>query len=206
MLDLYYDFLQSEPAVAMKGHKATEKTISIPAIQKIHVLLRKAFAQAVQWDYIPKNPATDVSLPKQKKKRAAWTFTAVITALTCCENPYLKLAMLLAIMGSMRIGEILGLKWENMVFYIEGTSPSGPLWEQGGAPSTKGAIHVTMELKRCQKSAIEALQKKSATPSTLFFLLTPKVKQVAPQCLPLRPQKMKAVCGHSILKQRWPMH
>lgn len=83
MLDLYYDSLQSEPAVAMKGHKATDKTISIPVIQKIHVLLRKAFAQAVQWDYIPKNPATDVTLPKQKKKkRAAWTSTEVITALS----------------------------------------------------------------------------------------------------------------------------
>lgn len=175
MLDIYYDSLQSKPAVTLKGQENREKTISIPVIQKIHVLLRKAFAQAVQWDYIPKNPAADVTLPKQKKqKRAAWTSAEVIQALACCDNPLLKLAMLLAMVGSMRIGEILGLKWENVEIYELNTPVYNSIPGDSPNPGTKGAIHVRMELKRCQKNAVESLKKKER--DAIYFIFPNQLK------------------------------
>lgn len=109
-LDLFYDSLQDQPAVVLKGHLKKDQMISPSVILKIHALMRGAFRKAVAWKYITANPAENVTLPKYScKERASWSASEVKYALAICENPVLKLAMLLALGCSMRIGEILGL-------------------------------------------------------------------------------------------------
>ena len=109
-LDLFYDSLQDQPAVVLKGHLKKDQMISPSVILKIHALMRGAFRKAVAWKYITVNPAENVTLPKYScKERASWSASEVKYALAICENPVLKLAMLLALGCSMRIGEILGL-------------------------------------------------------------------------------------------------
>ena len=148
-LDRFYDRLQSEPAVILKGHTDTEKKIGISVIEKIHSLLRSAFNQAIKWGYLEKNPADYATLPKHKNKpRDAWTPEEAHYALEVCENPLLKLCMLLAIGCSMRIGEILGLTWDCVEI-----TPA--LLEKKTA-----VLHVKQELKRCDNKSLEELEAK----------------------------------------------
>ena len=111
-LDKYYNELQDKPAVITKGHKDTGKTVSPKVIERIHTLLRSALNQAVVWGYITSNPAVNVELPKYRTHpRNVWTTDEAQHALDLCDDPILRLAMLLALGCSMRIGEILGLTW-----------------------------------------------------------------------------------------------
>lgn len=56
VLDRFYDSLQDKPAVILKGHKDTSKTVSLQVIEKVHALLRSALNQAVTWGYITSLP------------------------------------------------------------------------------------------------------------------------------------------------------
>ena len=61
-LDLFYDSLQDQPAVVLKGHLKKDQMISPSVILKIHALMRGAFRKAVAWKYITANPAENVTL------------------------------------------------------------------------------------------------------------------------------------------------
>ncbi len=148
-LDKYYDSLQDKPAVVPKGYKGKSKTISLPVIEKIHALLRSALKQAVAWGYIPTNPAENVSLPKYKAQpRNAWTPDEAQTALELCQDRILKLAMMLALGCSMRIGEILGLTWDCV-----------DISEESISNGTAG-VYINKELKRCDKSSLADLDRR----------------------------------------------
>lgn len=147
-LDVFYDKLLDQPAVVLKGHKK-DTIISPSVIVKIHALMSGAFKKAVGWKYITVNPAENATLPQRvKKERDSWSASEVKYALAICENPVLKLAMLLALGCSMRIGEILGLTWD-CVDLSEETLASG-----------NASLFINKELKRCQKSSLEALEKR----------------------------------------------
>ena len=145
-LDLFYDALQDKPAIVLKGHKKAGATVSLSVIEKIHALLRSALKQAVRWEYIPKNPAEQVTLPKyHSSERSVWSASEAQHALECCSDPILHAAMLLALGCSMRIGEILGLTWDCVDFSEESV--------QNGSAH----VFVSKELKRCQKASLDAL-------------------------------------------------
>ena len=161
-LDVFYDKLLDQPAVVLKGHKKTDKKISPSVIVKIHALMSGAFKKAIGWKYIAINPAENVTLPQRvKKERDSWSASEVKYALAICENPVLKLAMLLALGCSMRIGEILGLTWD-CVDLSEETLASG-----------NASLFINKELKRCEKSSVEALEKRTNC-KTMLTLKTPK--------------------------------
>ena len=106
-LDVFYDKLLDQPAVVLKGHRKKDKKISPTVIVKIHALMSGAFKKAIGWKYIDINPAENVTLPQRvKKERDSWSASEVKYALAICENPVLKLAMLLALGCSMRRGEL----------------------------------------------------------------------------------------------------
>ena len=146
-LDLFYNSLQDKPAVVLKGHKQTDKTISLQVIEKIHALLRSALNQAVTWGYISINPANNVTLPKYKpQSREVWSPEQAQQALELCADDILRLAMLLALGCSMRIGEILGLTWDCV-------DMSETSMKQGTA-----CVCINKELKRCQKQSLADLE------------------------------------------------
>ena len=112
-LDVFYNRLLDEPAVVLKGHKQTDKTVTPSVIQKIHVLLRSALNQAIAWGYISQNPAQFASPPEYiPAERVVWSEDDAASAIELCNDPILRLTLLLSIGGSLRIGEVLGLTWD----------------------------------------------------------------------------------------------
>ena len=178
-LDLFYDSLQDQPAVVLKGHLKKDQMISPSVILKIHALMRGAFRKAVAWKYITANPAENVTLPKYScKERASWSASEVKYALAICENPVLKLAMLLALGCSMRIGEILGLTWDCVELSSEALE------------AETASLSITKELRRCQKSSLEALEKRGRN-KTLFVFPTWKQTDCT-TALVLKPPKTES--------------
>lgn len=162
-LDLYYNLLQDKPAVVLKGHKQNNKTISLQVIEKVHTLLRSALNQAVTWGYISINPANNVTLPKHKPQpRVVWSPEQAQQALDLCTDAILRLAMLLALGCSMRIGEILGLTWDCV-------DMSETSMEQGNA-----CVCINKELKRCQKQSLTDLERRGHSDVIFVF---PEKKQ-----------------------------
>ena len=174
-LDRFYNSLQDKPAVILKGHKVTDKTISPQVIEKIHTLMKSALNQAITWGYIQTNPAANITLPKAKAQpREVWTPNQAQSALDLCDDAILRLAMLLAIGCSLRIGEILGLTWDCV-----------DITDESVANGTAG-IYVNKELKRCDKSSLEDLNKRGR--STVLFTF-PDLKQGAKTSLVLKDPK-----------------
>lgn len=78
-------------------------------------VLRSCFRQAVKWDMMEKTPAVDATVPKAKKQeREIWTAEMLMQALEAYDNKMLKIAFHLAFTATLRIGELLGLTWDDM--------------------------------------------------------------------------------------------
>ncbi len=163
-LEHFYNLLLSEPAKHMEGHKDEGKTISISVVEKVHAIIRSALNQAVRWGYLDgANPAMTVELPKVKKQpREVWTAEEASRALEVCTDPTLKICMLMALGCSMRIGEVLGLTWDSIHI-------TDQLME-----SQECYLQVTKELRRCDKSCVEALEQKGRSDVQFVF---PTLKQ-----------------------------
>lgn len=85
-------------------------------ICNMHAALRSAFAQAMAWDLITKNPAVGVRLPKKKASKPTELLSigeikAVIERL---QDPA-KAVVTLIVFGSMRVGEALALRWNDIL-------------------------------------------------------------------------------------------
>ena len=156
VLDTLYVELLSTPAKVLPGHKDIEKTISYPVVEKCHCTIRSALNQAVRWGYIQTNPALAATMPKPPvKRREVWTPEQAQTAIERCEDQNLKTCMLLSIGCSLRLGEILGLQWKH-IHITEDT-----------LRDNTSTLEVRQELKRCDKSSLEALEGMSR--SNVYF-------------------------------------
>jgi len=187
-LDAFYNNLLKQPAVVLKGHTDTCKKVSTAVIKKVHDLLRSALNQAVAWEYIPANPAEKATLPRHRPKtREVWTEEEAICALNLCGDAVLKLAMLLAIGCSMRIGEILGLTWDCVDISPESV-------QQNNA-----SVFINKEIKRCDKSSIADLAGHGHSDIIFTF---PEWKQgEAKTSLALKGPKTESSIRHVFLPQ-----
>lgn len=147
-LDRYYAMLLDQPAVVVSGHLDTGVKITAHTVQRIHKLLKSAFGKAVQWDYTDKNPTLGVTLPScRSRKRDVWSDEEAIQALNGCKNDTLRLCVYLALGCSLRMGEILGLQWQNVHIEPERVAAG------------EAYIRIDRELKRCSNESIDALEK-----------------------------------------------
>lgn len=178
-LDIFYDSLQDKPAVIRKGHTSVNTKISASVICKIHALLRSAFNQAVTWEYIKTNPAERATIPKYRSTpRTVWTPAEAQNALNCCTDPMLTAAMQLALGCSLRIGEILGLTWDCVDYSDEAI-------ENGTA-----RVEIVKELKRCDKSSLDALNSRNR--STVIFTFPEQKKTGTTTSLVLKAPKTES--------------
>ena len=207
-LDLYYNSLLEKPAVILKGHKKTDRKVSPSVIAKIHTVLRAALNQAVTWEYIKKNPAEYATLPDYTPGEVAvWSTEDMQTALSCCDDPILSLAMHLAVGCSLRVGEVLGLTWD-CVHITDGSIQDGT-----------ANIFINKTLKRCGKEALAKLERKQvlftfpeekkSESTTSLVLKIPKTKSsirtiYLPQTVALalldmkaEQDRLKALCGEA---------
>lgn len=114
-VDVFVQKLQKTKPVHCKWRKAATSYLTPASIEKIIKLLRCAFRQAVRWELIGKNPFDDPILPKTRyKPRDIWDANMIRKALDACKDNQLYVAMNLAFACSLRVGEILGLTWNNV--------------------------------------------------------------------------------------------
>jgi integrase len=105
------------------------------------------------------------------KKRDIWTADMIRTALDCCKDNKLYVAMSLAFACSMRMGEILGLQWSNVHITDEDIA------------CDDAHVYIDKELQRASLHAIEMLGKRDVyhvfeptipTATTRLILKKPK--------------------------------
>ncbi len=144
----YKDFLKMSAVKSTKNTDGTG-TITESTVNEIHKVLRSCFRQAVKWDMMEKNPAVDATVPKAKKQeREIWTAEMLMQALEACDNKMLKIAFHLAFTATLRIGELLGLTWDDMDISEEAIADN------------KAYVIINKQVERVSKDAIEALNSK----------------------------------------------
>lgn len=147
--DKYVQMLQKTPPVIVKWRKPKDEFLPPATIEKVIKLLRCAFRQAVRWELISKNPFDSVVLPKTRyKKREIWNAETISRALNACTDTKLYIAMNLSFACSCRMGEILGLTWDNVHI------------SDADIVNDDAYIYIDKELERCSKRALEMLGEK----------------------------------------------
>ena len=178
-LDEYYTSLLDMPAVVTNGHMDTGEKVSAHTVGRIHKLLKSAFSKAVAWNYTDKNPTIGVTLPEYRsQKRTVWSDDEAIQALNACTEPVLRTCLYLAIGCSLRLGEILGLQWENVVI------------DKASISAGEAHIRVDRELKRCSNESIELLEKVNR--SSVIFKFPKVMPKKATTTLVLKAPKTES--------------
>ena len=113
--DRFITTLQRTKCLVFKNRYSKTEYMTPANIERINKLLRCAFGQAVRWDIIAKNPFENTTLPKIKRKpREIWDAATIRKALDECKDGRLYVAINLSFACSLRIGEIVGLTWDNI--------------------------------------------------------------------------------------------
>lgn len=85
------------------------------SVLHLHRVLHKALDQAVKWQILARNPADAAEPPKVKKQERPVLDEAGIRRLVDgARGTWLYLPIVIAVSTSMRRGEVLGLKWEQV--------------------------------------------------------------------------------------------
>ena len=121
----FYDLLEKDTQlVRKKGNNGskTKKPLSGKTILEHHRLLRAMLHRAVYWQLIVSNPAERVQPPRAKKpKRRSYDDEQTkillenLEKLTIEDTKY-KVAIILTIFTSVRLGELMGLEWQDVDF------------------------------------------------------------------------------------------
>ncbi len=90
--------------------------LSPKSIKNMHAALRAALSQAVAWGMIERNAAVGVKLPRAKPAKApvVLLFPDIRRMLEKLEDPAWAIVTLI-VFGSMRIGEVLALRWNDVL-------------------------------------------------------------------------------------------
>ncbi len=177
VVDKYIQTLQKTPSVSTKTHKAKTVYVTNKTIEKIIKLLRCAFKQAVRWELIAKNPFDNVVLPKTEyAKRDIWTAEMIRTALDQCKDGKLYVAMNLSFACSLRIGEILGLTWDNVHI------------DDADIAADNAYVYIDKELTRASKRAIEMLGEKD-----IYHIFVPLMPNTSTRVILKKPKTESSI-------------
>ena len=121
----FYDLLEKDTQlVRKKGNNGskTKKPLSGKTILEHHRLLRAMLHKAVYWQLIVTNPAERVQPPKARKpKRRSYDDeqTKILLEnleLLPNEDTKYKIAIILTVFTGVRLGELMGLEWQDVDF------------------------------------------------------------------------------------------
>ena len=176
-MEKYYKSLLDMSAVKSTRNIDGSGTVTEATVNEIHKILRSAFHQAVKWDLMDKNPTALATVPKAKRKeREIWTADMLMKALAACDNKMLKIAFHLAFTATLRIGELLGLTWDETDISEEAIA------------GNRAYVIISKQVERVSRDAVEALNSKEIIltfPSlkknnkTVRVLKTPKTESSA---------------------------
>ena len=121
----FYDLLEKDTQLVRKqgnnGAK-TKKPLSGKTILEHHRLLRAMLHKAVYWQLIVANPAERVQPPKARKpKRRSYDDEQTKILLEnleqlSIEDTKYKVAIILTVFTGVRLGELMGLEWQDVDF------------------------------------------------------------------------------------------
>ena len=121
----FYDLLEKDTQLVRKSGNNGEKTkkpLSGKTILEHHRLLRAMLHKAVYWQLIVANPAERVQAPKARKpKRRSYDDEQTkillenLEKLSIEETKY-KVAIILTVFTGVRLGELMGLEWQDVDF------------------------------------------------------------------------------------------
>jgi integrase len=96
----------------------TCRPMSAATIRQIHAILSGAFATAVRWEWIERNPAASAKLPRAKSRTASSPHPAdvakVIAVARAAGHDLLALFLWLAAVTGARRGELCALHWADL--------------------------------------------------------------------------------------------
>jgi integrase len=94
------------------------QTVAPGTVNRELALLKHMLSKAVEWNYLKHNPAKAVKLLKEPPGRLRYLEAEDIERLiACCDDPhvpYLRAIVTIAVHTGMRLGEILGLQWNDL--------------------------------------------------------------------------------------------
>ena len=121
----FYDLLSKDTHIVRRkdnNGKKTGKPLSPKTILEHHRLLRAMLQKAVYWQMIVSNPAERVQAPKTKKPKRKYyddeqskALISGLMELTEEQFKY-KVAIILTIFTGVRLGELMGLEWDDINF------------------------------------------------------------------------------------------
>ena len=138
---LYMEF-QQEPRYCGPYHKYEGQSVSASTLKSVHKLMHSAFEQAVLWEYVDRNPFHKVVLPKAKAVPSVFLSPEQIQLLLRhCSVSWLRLAIELSFVCTLRRGELLALRWDDIN------------WEQN-------SLQISKTLCRVSKDAMLMLEER----------------------------------------------
>ena len=121
----FYDLLEEDTQIVRRKNnngKKTRKPLSQKTILEHHRLLSAMLHRAVYWQLIVSNPAERVQAPKTKKPKRKYyddeqskALISNLMELTEEQFKY-KVAIILTIFTGVRLGELMGLEWDDINF------------------------------------------------------------------------------------------
>ena len=121
----FYDLLSKDTQIVRRKNnngKKIGKPLSPKTILEHHRLLRAMLQKAVYWQMIVSNPAERVQAPKTKKPKRKYyddeqskALISGLMELTEEQFKY-KVAIILTIFTGVRLGELMGLEWDDINF------------------------------------------------------------------------------------------
>jgi len=97
------------------GRKDGKGGLSAQSVVHFHRLLHKAFAQAVKWQLLARNPLSAVEPPRvERQEMRAIDEDQTASLLNLLVESRLRMPVMLAVTTGLRRGEILGLRWSNV--------------------------------------------------------------------------------------------
>ena len=121
----FYDLLEDDTQIVRRKNnngKKTRKPLSQKTILEHHRLLSAMLHKAVYWQLIVSNPAERVQPPKARKpKRRSYDDeqTKILLEnleLLSSEDIKYKVAIILTVFTGVRLGELMGLEWQDVDF------------------------------------------------------------------------------------------
>lgn len=120
-----YDMLEQDTQIkrlAKNNGKRTLKPLSKKTILEHHRLISAMLHKAVYWQLIPYNPAERVQPPRAPKAQRRFyddeQYKVLLKGLNELEENEMKykVAIILTVFTGVRLGELMGLDWENIDF------------------------------------------------------------------------------------------
>ncbi len=136
-------------------------TVSPRTVTYCRTILGMALDQAVIWNLIPVNPLRKVKAPKKEPHNPDWwTQEEAAQFLRISDKHRLAVAFRLALFAGLRLGEVMGLRWQDVNFADQTIDIRQTASRQGGSRSVLGPPKTPRSRRTiaCEDTLMQALR------------------------------------------------